>query len=143
MPGKVNPTQCEAMTMVCAQVMGNDVAVNFGGATGHFELNVFKPVMIFNFLNSLRLLADAADSFVDHCLDGIEINRNRIDELVHNTLMLVTALNPHIGYDNSAKIAKKAHKEGTTLKEAALALGLLTEEQFKEWVRPENMVGPR
>mgnify|MGYP001382681899 CR=1 FL=1 len=143
MPGKVNPTQSEAMTMVAAQVMGNHTTITVAGATGHFELNVFKPVMIFNLLQSIRLLADAARSFTDNCVVGIEANRQRIDQLLHESLMLVTALNPHIGYDNAAKVAKKAHAEGTTLKQSALALGLLTEEQFDQWVRPENMVGPR
>ncbi len=143
MPGKVNPTQCEAMTMLCAQIMGNHVAVTVAGSNGHFELNVFKPVMIHNLLHSIRLLSDGCISFVDHCVVGIEANIDRINQLMAQSLMLVTALNPHIGYDNAAKIAKKAHKEGTTLKEAAIALGLLTDEQFAEWVKPENMVGPR
>ncbi|WP_372398852.1 class II fumarate hydratase [Azospirillum sp. HJ39] len=142
MPGKVNPTQSEAMTMVCAQVMGNHTTVTVAGATGHFELNVFKPVIAFNVLQSIRLLADAAVSFTDNCVVGIEANRERIARLVADSLMLVTALNPHIGYDNAAKIAKKAHKEGTSLKEAGRALGLLTDEQFDQWVRPERMVGP-
>jgi fumarate hydratase class II len=141
MPGKVNPTQCEAMTMVCAQVMGNDLAVTVGGASGNFELNVYKPVIIFNVLNSCRLLADACDSFRTNCVDGIEPNEARIAELLEKSLMLVTALNPHIGYDNAAKIAKKAHADGTTLKEAALALGLLTAEQYDAWVKPADMVG--
>ncbi|KAA0598578.1 fumarate hydratase class II [Azospirillum lipoferum] len=142
MPGKVNPTQSEAMTMVCAQVMGNHTTVTVAGATGHFELNVFKPVIAFNVLQSIRLLADAAMSFTDNCVVGIEANRDRIAKLVSDSLMLVTALNPHIGYDNAAKIAKKAHKEGTSLKEAGRELGLLTDEQFDQWVRPERMVGP-
>ena len=142
MPGKVNPTQSEAMTMVCAQVMGNDVAVNIGGATGHFELNVFKPLMIFNLLNSTRLLADACDSFDVHCARGIEPDRPAIDAHLENSLMLVTALNPVIGYDSAAKVAKKAFAEGGTLREAALALGLLTGEEFDEAVRPEKMIGP-
>jgi fumarate hydratase class II len=142
MPGKVNPTQCEALTMVCAQVMGNHVAVTFGGANGHFELNVFKPVIVHNVLQSIRLLADAAISFTDNCVKGIEADRERIAKLMRESLMLVTALNPKIGYDNAAKVAKKAHKEGTTLKEAALALGLLSEAEFDEWVRPEKMLGP-
>ncbi len=142
MPGKVNPTQSEAMTMVCAQVMGNHTTVTIAGATGHFELNVFKPVIAFNVLQSIRLLADAANSFTDNCVVGIEANRDRIAKLVSDSLMLVTALNPHIGYDNAAKIAKKAHKEGTSLKEAGRELGLLTDEQFDQWVRPERMVGP-
>ena len=143
MPGKVNPTQSEAMTMVCAQVMGNDVAVNVGGATGHFELNVFKPVMIFNLLNSVRLLADACVSFNEHCAVGIEPNRPAIDAYLKNSLMLVTALNPVIGYDNAAKVAKKAFAEGGTLRDAAIALDLLTGEEFDAAVKPENMIGPR
>jgi fumarate hydratase class II len=143
MPGKVNPTQSEAMTMVCAQVFGNHTAVTFAGANGHFELNVFKPVIIFNFLQSVRLLADAARSFTDNCVVGIEVNTDRVNKLMNESLMLVTALNPHIGYDNAAKIAKKAHKEGTTLVEAGVALGLLTPEQFSQWVRPLDMIGPR
>ncbi|MDR6293524.1 fumarate hydratase class II [Inquilinus ginsengisoli] len=142
MPGKVNPTQSEAMTMVCAQVMGNNVTVTFAGATGHFELNVFKPVIIYNLLQSIRLLADACRSFTDNCVVGIEARTDRIEQLLHESLMLVTALNPHIGYDNAAKVAKKAHAENTTLKQAAISLGLLTAEQFDEWVRPETMVGP-
>jgi fumarate hydratase class II len=141
MPGKVNPTQSEAMTMVCCQVMGNDVAINMGGALGNFELNVMKPLIIHNFLQSVRLLADAMASFNDHCATGIEANVERIDALMHNSLMLVTALNPHIGYDKAAEIAKKAHREGTTLKAAALATGYLTAEQFDIWVVPEKMVG--
>ena len=140
MPGKVNPTQSEAMTMLCAQVMGNDVAVNIGGASGNFELNVYKPLIVHNFLQSARLLADGAAGFNEHCAAGIEPRRERIDELLRNSLMLVTALNPHIGYDKAAKIAKKAHEEGTTLREAALALGYVTGEQFDAWVRPEKMV---
>ena len=143
MPGKVNPTQCEAMTMVCAQVMGNHTAVTVAGSNGHFELNVFKPVMIYNVLQSIRLIADASVSFTEKCVDGIEANKERIDKLLHESLMLVTALNPHIGYDNAAKIAKKAHAEGTTLKEAGKALGLLNDEQFKEWIDPSKMTGPR
>ncbi|HRN26312.1 MAG: class II fumarate hydratase [Ignavibacteriaceae bacterium] len=142
MPGKVNPTQSEAMTMVCAQVFGNDVAVNFGGAMGNFELNVFKPVIIFNVLNSIRLISDACDSFTEHCVIGIEANKVNIKKHLDNSLMLVTSLNPHIGYDNAAKVAKKAHKENTTLKQAAMELGLLTSEKFDEVVRPEKMVGP-
>jgi fumarate hydratase class II len=142
MPGKVNPTQSEAMTMVAAQVMGNHVTVTIAGATGHFELNVFKPVIIFNVLQSIRLLADAADSFTRNCVIGITANRERIVQLLYGSLMLVTALNPHIGYDNAAKVAKKAHADGTTLKEAAIALGLLTAEQFDAWIRPEDMIGP-
>jgi len=143
MPGKVNPTQSEAMTMVAAQVFGNDVAINFGGATGHYELNVFKPVMIFNLLQSIRLIGDACHSFTDNCVVGIEPNHDRIGKLMRESLMLVTALNPHIGYDNAAKVAKKAHAENTTLKEAAVALGLLTAEEFDDKVRPEEMVGPK
>ena len=142
MPGKVNPTQCEALTMLCAQVMGNNVAVTVGGQNGHFELNVYKPLMISNVLRSCRLLADGSDSFRLNCVDGIVANRKRIDSLLNESLMLVTSLNPHIGYDNAAKAAKKAHKEGTTLKEACLSLNLLTEKQFDEWVRPEQMIGP-
>ncbi len=143
MPGKVNPTQSEAMTMVCAQVMGNDVAVNMGGATGHFELNVFKPVMIFNLLNSVRLIADACDSFNEHCAMGIEPNRPAIEGYLQNSLMLVTALNPVIGYDNAARVAKKAFAEGGTLRDAAITLNLLTGEEFDAAVKPENMIGPR
>ncbi len=142
MPGKVNPTQSEAMTMVAAQVMGNDVAVNIGGASGNFELNVFKPVMIYNFLQSARLLTDTCTMFDEHCARGIEPNVERLNWYNQNTLMLVTALNPHIGYDSAAKIAKHAHKSGKTLKEAALELNLLTEQQFIEWVKPEEMLGP-
>jgi fumarate hydratase class II len=142
MPGKVNPTQSEALTMVCAQVMGNHVAVSIGGSNGHFELNVFKPVIIYNVLQSIRLIADACVSFTDNCVVGIEANQERIAKLMNESLMLVTALNPHIGYDNAAKIAKKAHKEGTSLKAAGIALGLLTEEQFTQWVKPETMLGP-
>lgn len=143
MPGKVNPTQSEAMTMVCAQVFGNDVAVNIGGASGNFELNVFKPVIIFNVLNSIRLLSDACESFTDHCVVGIEANVDNIKKHVENSLMLVTALNPVIGYDNAAKVAKKAHAENKTLKQAAVELGLLTPEKFDEIVRPEKMIGPK
>lgn len=142
MPGKVNPTQSEAMTMVAVQVMGNDAAINFGGASGNFELNVYKPVIIFNFLQSVRLLADTCNMFNIHCAQGIEPIKDKIAYFVENTLMLVTALNPHIGYDNSAKIAKHAHKNGLTLKQAAIELGLLTEEEFDQKVRPENMLGP-
>lgn len=141
MPGKVNPTQCEAMTMVCAQIMGNHVAVTVGGSNGHFELNVFKPVIIHNVLQSIRLIADASRSFVDNCVVGIEPNHARLKMLMEQSLMLVTALNPHIGYDNAAKIAKKAHADDTSLVDAGVALGLLTPEQFSEWVRPEDMVG--
>lgn len=142
MPGKVNPTQCEALTMVCAQVMGNNVAVTVGGSNGHFELNVFKPVIISNVLQSIRLIGDGSRSFTVHCVDGIQANTDRINKLLYESLMLVTALNPHIGYDNAAKIAKKAHKENLTLKEAAIKLGVLTSEQFDEWVRPDQMLGP-
>ena len=142
MPGKVNPTQCEALTMVAAQVIGNDTTVNIGGATGHFELNVFKPVIMYNVLQSVRLLADASRSFNDHCVTGIEPNRARIDELLNRSLMLVTALNKKIGYDNAAKIAKTAHANGTTLLEEAINLGLLTKEEFEETVDPSKMIGP-
>ncbi len=142
MPGKVNPTQCEALTMLSAQVMGNDVAVAIGGASGNFELNVYRPLIIHNVLQSIRLLADGMKSFDEHCARGIEPNRARIGELLERSLMLVTALNPHIGYDKSAEIAKKAHREGTTLKEAALSSGYVTAAQFDEWVRPEDMTGP-
>jgi len=142
MPGKVNPTQSEAMTMVAAQVMGNHVAVTIAGSNGHFELNVFKPVIIHNVLQSIRLLGDAARSFTDNCVVGIEPNLVRIKKLVGESLMLVTALNPHVGYDNAAKIAKKAHHEGTTLKEAAVALGLLSAEDFDRLIKPEEMVHP-
>ncbi|MEO0452964.1 MAG: class II fumarate hydratase [Verrucomicrobiota bacterium] len=141
MPGKVNPTQVEALTMVCARVIGNDVTVTFGGSNGHFELNVYKPVMIQAFLESARLIGDSCRAFDQNCAQGIEPNHPRIEEHLQNSLMLVTALNPHIGYDNAAKIAKKAHAENTSLKEAALALELLTEEQFKEWVDPSKMTG--
>lgn len=141
MPGKVNPTQSEAITMAMAQVLGNDVAINVGGMNGHFELNVFKPVMIYNFLVSAQLIGDACVSFNDNCVAGLEPNQARITEHLNNSLMLVTALNTKIGYDNAASIAKKAYKEGTTLKEAAISLGLLTAEQFDEWVRPEDMIG--
>lgn len=141
MPGKVNPTQSEAVTMLAAQVFGNDVAINFGGASGNFELNVFRPMVAHNFLQSVRLLADGMRSFNDHCAVGIEPNRERIAELVDRSLMLVTALNTHIGYDKAAQIAKKAHKDGSSLREAALALGHVTAEQFDAWVRPEQMVG--
>jgi len=143
MPGKVNPTQAEAMTMVCTQVMGNHVTVTIAGSNGHFELNVFKPVMIFNVLQSIRLLADSCNSFTENCVAGITANEERISKLLHESLMLVTALNPHIGYDNAAKIAKKAHAEGTTLLDAGKALGLLDEEKFKAWIKPEDMVKPR
>ena len=142
MPGKVNPTQSEALTMVCAQVMGNDVAVNFGGATGHFELNVFKPVIVYNVLQSIRLLGDAAVSFTDNMVVGIEPNHERIRELMESSLMLVTALSPHIGYDRAAEVAHHAHVDGSTLREAAVALGYVTDAEFSEWVRPEEMTHP-
>ena len=141
MPGKVNPTQCEAITMVCAQVMGNDVAISIAGTQGHYELNVFKPVMAANFIQSAQLIGDACVSFTENCVNGIEPNLKRIDDLVQNSLMLVTALNTKIGYYKSAEIANKAHEEGTTLKEASFALGYLTEEEFDAWVRPEKMTG--
>ena len=140
MPGKVNPTQCEALTMVCVQVMGHDTTIGIAASQGHYQLNVFMPVMIYDFLESANLLADACDSFRKNCVCGITPNRDKIAENLRNSLMLVTALNPHIGYENAAKIAKKAHADGSTLKEAALALGLLTEEEFDAWVVPENMV---
>ncbi len=142
MPGKVNPTQSEAMTMVCAQVMGNDATINFAGSQGNFELNVFKPVMIYNFLQSSRLLSDTMLMFNEHCAVGIQPNKEKIDYLLHNTLMLVTALNPHIGYDNAAKIAKHAHKTGGTLKESAVELGILSAEEFDAKVKPEEMTSP-
>ena len=142
MPGKVNPTQSEAMTMVAVQVFGNDAAIGFAGSQGNFELNVFNPVMIHNFLHSVRLIHDASHGFVDYCIAGIELNRERIDHYLQDSLMLVTALNQHIGYDNAAKIAKNAHKKGTSLKESAIELGLLTSEQFDEWVKPEEMTHP-
>ena len=142
MPGKVNPTQSEALTMVCAQVFGNDVAVNIGGASGHFELNVFKPLIVYNTLQSIRLLGDAAVSFSDNCVAGIEPNRERIQQLMESSLMLVTALSPHIGYDKAAEVAHHAHVEGTTLRQAALALGYVTDEQFDAMVRPEDMTHP-
>ncbi|GAN02812.1 fumarate hydratase [Mucor ambiguus] len=140
MPGKVNPTQCEAMTMVCAQVIGNNTAVSVAGSNGQFELNVFKPVMIKNLIQSIRLVSDASTSFTKNCVVGIQANEKKINSIMNESLMLVTALNPHIGYDKAAKCAKKAHKEGTTLKEAALSLGYLTSEEFDQWVRPENMI---
>ncbi|HWD23134.1 MAG TPA: class II fumarate hydratase [Burkholderiales bacterium] len=142
MPGKVNPTQAEALTMLCAQVMGNDVAVNIAGASGHFELNVYKPLIIHAFLQSLRLLADGCRSFEEHCARGIEANQGRIREFLERSLMLVTALSPHIGYDRAAEIAKKAHRDGSTLREAALALGYVKPDDFDRWVRPESMLGP-
>jgi len=140
MPGKVNPTQCEALTMLCCQVFGNDVAINFGGASGNFELNVFKPLIAYNFVQSVRLLADGMASFEEHCVRGIEANSARIAELMERSLMLVTALTPHIGYDRAAEIAKKAQREGSTLKQAALAIGYVTDEEFDCWVQPMNMV---
>jgi fumarate hydratase class II len=142
MPGKVNPTQAEALTMLCAQVMGNDVALNIGGAAGHFELNVYKPMIIHAFLQSARLLADGCRSFDEHCARGIEANQPRIRELLERSLMLVTALSPHIGYDKAAEIAKKAHRDGSTLREAATALGYVSAQDFDRWVRPESMLGP-
>lgn len=142
MPGKVNPTQSEAMTMVCTQVMGNDATINFGGASGNFELNVYKPVMIYNFLQSTRLLADTCTMFEEHCAVGIEPIKEKIQYFVDHTLMSVTALNPHIGYDNAAKIAKNAHKKGLSLKQSAIELGILTEEEFDKYVRPEQMIAP-
>ncbi|XP_021963273.1 fumarate hydratase, mitochondrial isoform X1 [Folsomia candida] len=143
MPGKVNPTQCEAITMVAGQVMGNHVACTIGGSNGHFELNVFKPMMVANVLRSIRLLGDSCKAFTTNCVDGIIANEDRIGKLLHESLMLVTALNPHIGYDKAAKIAKTAHKEGTTLKQSALKLGYLTEADFDKWVKPEDMLGPK
>ncbi|MAS46908.1 MAG: fumarate hydratase, class II [Alphaproteobacteria bacterium] len=143
MPGKVNPTQCEAMTMVCAQVMGNHTTVTVAGSNGHFELNVFKPVIIFNVLQSIRLIADACNSFTDNCVVGITANEERIGKLMRESLMLVTALNPHIGYDNAAKVAKKAFEDNSTLEESAVALGLMTAEEFNAAIKPEEMIGPR
>jgi fumarate hydratase class II len=143
MPGKVNPTQCEAMTMLCAQVQGNDVAVGIGAMSGNFELNVYKPLLVHNVLQSIRLLADGCASFDEHCAVGIEPNAPRIERNLRESLMLVTALNPIIGYDNAAKVAKKAHAEGITLREAALSLGLLSGEKFDAVVKPEEMVGPK
>ena len=139
MPGKVNPTQCEALTMLCCQILGNDVAINIGGASGNFELNVFKPLIMHNFQQSVRLLADGMASFDTHCVQGIQANRERIAELLERSLMLVTALTPHIGYDRAAQIAKQAHRDGCTLKQAALALGYVTEEEFERWVQPAKM----
>jgi fumarate hydratase class II len=143
MPGKVNPTQAEALTMACTQVMGNHVAVTIGGSQGHMELNVFKPVIIHNVLHSIRLIGDAAVSFTDRCVAGIEANTKQIDELMRRSLMLVTALAPKVGYDNAAKIAKTAHKNGTTLREEAVKTGLITGEEFDRIVRPEDMIGPK
>ena len=142
MPGKVNPTQSEALTMVAAQVFGNDVAINFGGASGHLELNVFKPLLIRNLLQSIRLLTDASRSFADHCVAGTVANEAQIRQYLERNLMLVTALNPHIGYDNAAKAAKKAHHENLTLKESVVALGLLSAEDFDRLIRPADMLGP-
>jgi aspartate ammonia-lyase len=143
MPGKINPTQCEALTMVAAQVMGNHVAISIAGSQGHFELNVFKPVIIYNLLQSIRLIGDAAASFAEHCVEGIEADIGRIDELLNRSLMLVTALSPHIGYDKAAEVAKKALKDGTTLREAAIALGHVSGRDFDRWVDPKAMIGPR
>jgi len=143
MPGKVNPTQAEAMTMVCCQVMGNHTAITIGGSQGNFELNVYKPMMIHNLLHSTRILADTCRAFTDKCVKGLEANEEAIQSHLENSLMLVTALNNHIGYDKAAKIAKNAHEKGITLRESALELELLTNEQFDEWVRPEEMIGPR
>ena len=143
MPGKVNPTQCEALTMVCAQVMGNNATVSFAGSQGHMELNVFKPVIAYNTLQSIRLLADASASFAERCVEGIEANEDRIRELMERSLMLVTALAPTIGYDNATKIAKEAHRNGTTLREEAVKLGFVSEEDYDDIVRPEKMIGPR
>ena len=143
MPGKVNPTQAEAMTMVCTQVMGNDVTINMAGASGNFELNVYKPVMIFNLLQSIRLLGDACDSFRKNMIVGTQALPEKINYYLENSLMLVTALNPYVGYDNAAKIAKKAHKEGKTLRASAVELGILTGEQFDEYVRPIDMTAPK
>lgn len=142
MPGKINPTQSEALTMVCAQVMGNDTTINFAGASGNFELNVFKPVMIFNLLQSIQLLADASKSFANNCVKGIEADKQRIADFLNNSLMLVTALNPHIGYDNAAKIAKKAFADNTSLKEAAINLSFMSADEFDKIVKPENMIHP-
>ena len=143
MPGKVNPTQSEALTMVCCQVMGNHIAISIGGSQGNFELNVFKPMMIYNLLHSIRIISDSCRSFTDNCIKGLRANEARIAEHLENSLMLVTALNPHIGYDNAAKIAKNAHKNNLTLRQSALEMGALTEEQFDEWVRPELMTGTK
>jgi len=143
MPGKVNPTQCEALTQVCVHVMGNDAAIGFAGSQGHFELNVFKPMMIYNLLQSMQLLGDASVAFTDNCVSGIEANEDRIAKLMRESLMLVTALAPEIGYDNATKVAKTAHRNGTTLKEEALALGFCDAETFERVVRPEQMIGPK
>jgi fumarate hydratase class II len=143
MPGKVNPTQCEALTMLCAQVFGNDMAINVGGSSGHFQLNTFMPLIIYNFLQSARLIADGCESFRKNCVMGIEANLERIRSNLQSSLMLVTALNPHIGYENAAKIAQKAYREGKTLRQAAIELELVTAEQFDDWVKPERMIGKR
>ena len=143
MPGKVNPTQCEAMTMVCTQVMGNDTAITFAGASGNFELNVYRPVIAFNILQSIRLLTDACDSFLVNAIEGIEPNKQRIHENLYNSLMLVTALNPHIGYDKAAKVAKKAYLENLSLREAIVELDYMSEEEFDKLVQPEKMIRPR
>ncbi|MFM7577558.1 MAG: lyase family protein, partial [Microcystaceae cyanobacterium] len=142
MPGKVNPTQCEAMTMVCVQVIGNDTAIALAGSQGNFELNVFKPVMIYNLLNSIRLLADACASFREYLVEGLEANRQQIQHFLTHSLMLVTALNPHIGYDKAAQVAKNAYQQNKTLKEACIELGFLTAEEFDQWVKPESMLSP-
>ena len=142
MPGKINPTQCEALTMVAVQVMGNDVAISFAGSQGNFELNVFKPVMIFNYLHSLELLSDACHSFTEHCVVGMQVNREQMDQHLRNSLMLVTALAPKIGYDNAARVAKTAHHQGTSLREAAVKLGLMSGEEFDAIVKPEDMTHP-
>ena len=142
MPGKVNPTQCEALTMLAAQVMGNHTAVTIAGSNGHFELNVFKPVMIYNLLQSIELISDGVVSFTNNCVKGIEANEDNIKNLMERSLMLVTSLNPHIGYDNAAKIAKNAHQKGLSLKESAVELGMLTAEEFDNWVKPEEMIKP-
>lgn len=142
MPGKVNPTQCDAMSMICGQVMGNHVGCTICGSNGHFELNVLKPMMVCNVLRSIRLLGDGTKGFSQHCLEGLKVNKEKINKYLQESLMLVTALNEHIGYDKSAEIAKKAHKENMTLKAAAVKLGIVTEKQFDEWVRPEKMLGP-
>ncbi len=143
MPGKVNPTQSEALTQVCAHVMGNDAAIGFAGSQGHFELNVYKPMMIYNLLQSMQLLGDAASAFTDNCIDGLQADEARIDKLMRESLMLVTALAPEIGYDNATKVAKTAHRNGTTLKEEAIALGFVDEATFDRVVRPELMLGPK
>ena len=143
MPGKVNPTQCEALTQVCAHVMGNDAAIGFAGSQGHFELNVYKPMMSYNLLQSMQLLADGANAFTDNCVSGIEPNTDRITKLMNESLMLVTALAPQIGYDNATTVAKTAHKNGTTLKEEAIKLGFVDEATFDQVVRPEQMIGPK